>query len=516
MKNIFLYSTIALAAFTISCREMDENISPNNVDPSQISPRQMITAAETGVYAVQSGTMNQLSNVWTNTWAGNHYYFANPFSREFSLAISNNFANGIWNSSYLNAGNLQTIINNGQADGLPLHVAIAKILKAYNMQYIVDFYNDAPYSEAFKGQANLTPKYDKGSEIYKGLVTEINEAIALIDNTTVTSVNEVRSSEDVIFAGDMDSWKLFANNVKLRLLLRQSKVTDATVRSFVDQQLQTFSGSTIADFYTSDVVIQPGYNNGTAAGLNPMYANYGRFTYDDSSINTNGWRLLKASANYAAYVNGTSPNTSGVTDPRGIRQFSAVGGAVSGIVQGSQRDQTKTESQFSWLGWKFNNYASVNGGMDGYLMLGSEANLLLAEAAVTYPSIFTFDAYSRYQAAVQSSFVFYGLTAAQATTYLTNLSAKPYGWAGAPNKIAAIQYQRLVSLANLRSVETYINYLKTGYPETPLAIGAQEANKPYRLIYPLSEYTSNSGNVPNMSNSDAFSKNQFTPFWNQN
>lgn len=520
MKKIFLYSTLALAALT-SCREIDDNISPNDIDPEQISPRQLFTAAETGVYASQAGTMTRLSNVWTNTWSGNHYYFANPFSREFSLAISNNFSNGIWNSVYLNSGNLQTIIDNGTKENLPLHVAAAKILKAYNMQYIVDFYGDAPYSEAFKGQENLTPKYDNDSDIYKGLVMEINEAIALIDNTTENSNNKITSAEDVIFGGNKASWKKFANNIKLRLLLRQSKVTDSNIRNFVDQQLQTLAGSDISKFYTDNVIIQPGYNTGTAAGLNPMYANYGRYTYDDSAINTNGWRLLKASANYANYVNGTSSFTSGVKDPRGTKQFSSVGGSVSGIVQGAQRDATKTESQFSWLGWKFNNYASVNGGMDGYLMLNSETYLMLSEAAVTYPAIFTFDAFAMYQQAVQSSFTFYEVQPTQtnpnpAQTYLNSLNTKPYGWAGAANKIAAIQYQRLVCLANLRAVETYINYLKTGFPETPLAIGAQEANKPYRLIYPLSEYTSNSGNVPNMSNSDAFTKNQFTPFWNQN
>ena len=74
----------------------------------------------------------------------------------------------------------------------------------------------------------------------------------------------------------------------------------------------------------------------------------------------------------------------------------------------------------------------------------------------------------------------------------------------------------MVCLANLRSIETFINYSKTGYPSIPLALTAQKPRKPYRLIYPVSEYTGNTANVPQMQNDDAFVKNQYTPFWNRN
>ena len=40
-----------------------------------------------------------------------------------------------------------------------------------------------------------------------------------------------------------------------------------------------------------------------------------------------------------------------------------------------------------------------------------------------------------------------------------------------------------------------------------------KTRKPYRLIYPVSEYVANSANVPNMVAADAFAINAFTPFW---
>lgn len=540
MKKLFLYSSIAIAAFTASCREMDDNISPNNVDPSAISPRQLLAASENIVFSTQAGTLNSLSNVWTNTWAGNYYYYGNPLTIEYSLDISNNFSTGIWSSSYITSANLQNIINNGS--DLPLHSAIAKILQAYTLQYVVDFYGDAPYSEAFQRQQNLTPKYDNDADIYKALVLKVNEAIAQIElhKNNITSEIVVSPTEDVIFQGDVEKWEKFAKNVKLKLLLRQSKVTDSSIKTFVDQQLQTLATASTADFYTDNVTINPGYSNQNAATVNPIYNNYGVSTYT-GALNTGGWRLYKLSEYYANNVNGTTYG-SGAADLRGTKQFrrfstseaAQAANTARGIKQGGSKPAGSSETQYSYIagdfvGGNFETYytylgsttdganiAADKAGQDGYLALNSENKLLLAEAATLYPSIFTFNAQSLYQSAVQDSFAFYKLTSTQATTYLNGLNATTVGWAGAPSKIAAIQYQRLVCLANLRQVETYVNYLKTGYPVIPNADTAIYPNKPYRLIYPLSEYTGNSSNVPNVTQAQVFVKNQYTPFWNQN
>lgn len=538
MKKIILYSSIVLTAF-VSCREIDDNISPNNVDPSSISPRQTLTAAENAVFSTQAGTINSLSNIWTNTWAGNNFYFGNPLTREYSLDISNNFGTGIWTSSYITANNLQGIIDNGSS--LPLHSAIARILKAYTMQYIIDFYGDVPYSEAFKGQANLAPKYDDDAAIYRELVLEINKAITDIDATQVNGDNIVTGTEDVIFQGDMTKWKKFAKNIKLKILLRQSKVTDTAIRSFVDAQLQTLATSKKGDFYIDNVVINPGYSNQNSSTDNPWFSNYGAVNFQGSSLNTNGWRLYKTAEYYANSVNGQTYG-SAAADLRGTKIFrrlssnddQQLASSVKGLRQGAPKLDVN-EWTISFIGWDFIGsnsllynflaYGDASAGaeiakkgaaLDGYLALGSENKLLLAEAATLYPTIFTFDAQGLYQEAVNDSFMFYGLTSSQATNYLNGLNTTAVGWAGAPNKIAAIQYQRFASLANLRQVETYINFLKTGYPAIPVADNAIYPNKPYRLIYPISEYTGNSSNVPNVTQAQVFTKNQFTPFWNQN
>lgn len=513
MKKIFL--AIVSCVTLVSC-QLDDNISPNTPTVEKLSPRNLLAAAETTSYTAQTTGMFQLSNIWMSCWAGNIYQFASPMTREYQMDVASNFYGGIWNENYLAAANSAAIIRNDNAASFPFHTAIAKILLANSMQYIVDFYGDAPYSQAFMQQQNISPKYDKGEDIYKDLVIKLNEAIATIDTAIPTANNGVNASEDVIFAGNMTGWKKFANTIKLRILLRQSKVTDPNIVQFRNAQLAQLQGQPLVD---ADVVINPGYNNSVAAQQNPLYRGYGRVVYDNSAINTNGYGYYGLSDHLAKLLNGNSSKpTAGVLDPRGTKEFRAVAAnpnPLNGLVQGAPRDPNMGASNYSNLGWKYFGNDSTNSNMDGYMMMKSESEFLQAEAAVLYPQYFT-DAQGHYTQGVTASFVFFGLTGTQVTTYLNALNSKTVGWAGAGDKIAAIQYQRLIALTHVRPVETYINYIKTGYPETPLALTAVHPNKPYRLIYPTTEYTGNSGNVPNITQADVFVKNQYTPFWNRN
>ncbi|WBV61794.1 SusD/RagB family nutrient-binding outer membrane lipoprotein [Chryseobacterium camelliae] len=507
------YIYVAVAAFSLASCELDDNTAVNNPSVEAVSPDRYLSAAETSNYGVEVSDIFELSNIWMNNWAGNVYYFASPMSAEYQMQVTSAFApaNNFWNNSYLAMSRYANIYNSPKAGEYSHHAAIAKILMANSMQYIVDFYGDAPFSEAFQREANLTPKYDKGEDIYRSLVLMLNDAIASIDNTTpVVAVG----NEDVILQGDMAAWKKVANTIKLRLLLRQSKVTNSSIKSFVDSQLQSLQGQ---QFVTTNISINPGYGNANADQQNPLINNYGYVNFDASAINTNGWRYIMISNHFATLLNGSNAKTSGTVDTRRGLMYLAAGGTIRGINQGEGQIPGATESSFSRMGWKFLNHQSptTNSDIDGYVMTAAESYLLQAEAAVLYPAIFS-GAQVNYANAVNASFALLGGTAAQAATYLNSLSTKPYGWNGSDGQIAAIQYQRMVALHYFKPQETYINYLKTGYPETPLALTATQPNKPWRLIYPGREYNTNSANVPVVNQADVFVKNQFTPFWNRN
>src|SRR5699024_6521467 len=143
---------------------------PNEALAEDVTPDLRLSAAEVLAYRSIAGDMNRLGNVWTNAWSGNTAQFGNPLITESTLDISTSFYQGIWNNTYQAISRFERIIDNEEAEDFPSYVAIAKLQKAFYMQYIVALYGDSPYTDAFKEGEMLNPTYDKDVDIYKALV----------------------------------------------------------------------------------------------------------------------------------------------------------------------------------------------------------------------------------------------------------------------------------------------------------------------------------------------------------
>jgi hypothetical protein len=103
------------------------------------------------------------------------------------------------------------------------HAGIFTVFKVLLFEYMTAFYGDVYYSEALQGREGiLYPKYDTQASIYSGLLTELDNAISLINSGT----ESISSTYDLIYGGDKDEWLKFANSVKLRLLMRVSAKDD--------------------------------------------------------------------------------------------------------------------------------------------------------------------------------------------------------------------------------------------------------------------------------------------------
>lgn len=507
MKKYILLSIIALG-FT-SC-SLDDNIDPNNPSVETGTAEVRMLAAQVNAFRAQGSYMNELGNVFTSAWGGNNYYFGNPMVEANTLNVTNGFYQNIFGFTYNGLFNLNQIITGNDAASKPNYVAMAKIQKAHQMQYLVDLYNDIPYTEAFN-QNIITPKYDDSFSVYKNLMGELNEAIALIKGNNYVAATK---QYDAIMGGDMRKWEKLANTVKLRYLVRMSKSTNAEVRAFVQQELTTLAGAQFVDF---DVTINPGFGITSYANQNPSYGLNGIKLFTGAD-NTNGYTIFRATKYAGDLLNGeVGTRTAGVPDPRASKIFVPVGGKIVGLVSGAPKVDGMGSDDFSGLGGNLAATAIVGSAANGYLMTKAESELLQSEAAVEFPSAGFGDAKTHWQNAITASFVFYGLTATDASAYITSIATKPnVGWDSTADKLAAIQYQRFVANMNINAMETYIDYLRTGYPnDIPLAANAVHDNRPYRLLYPAQEVGPNGANVPKVSLVDIFVKNQFTPFWNR-
>ncbi len=514
MKKYSIIVALVTLSLT-SCNDyLADNITTNRPLNEVIPPRLTLPGAEAQAFRTQAINMNRLGSVMTNAWGGNIYQFTNPLQLEYSYNFDNTTYAAIWDGLYRSVNNFQKIIET-PSEHQGNYIAIAKIMKAHYMQYIVDLYGDAPYFEAFKGQSNLTPAYTDDAVIYKELVKELEEARALI-KTPAAGTEAV--STDVIFAGNMAKWEQLANTIELRILLRQSKLADAATVTYLATKFADLQASN--NFVSSDVLINPGYSSGNDAKQNPFFNSFVRDAAGSTANST--YTLFTASRHFASVLNGSAGGpTDGVIDPRRFRFFASVGGNVVGTDQGqtSLPGQTNATNPTSRFAAGLTGYAGANAAAaliagsskSGALMLLSESLFLQAEAVQR--GYITGIAKTLFDQGVTASFTYLGVTAGTPAAYLLAIDTKPgFGWTASTNKIQAILTQKWIALSGIHGVENYINYTRTGFPVIPGTINGTnlQPSRPKRLIYPISEYNANSANVPNLTSSQIITQG---PFW---
>ncbi len=495
MKTKFNIILLVIVTITMSCSNyLDVNDSPNSPSSDVVTPDLVLAGALTSTYRTQARRMNILGNVMMNRWGANVNAFTGGFSEEFSLAIDNAFYDDIYDNLYLSTANFQAIIDYPGTE-YNNHKAIAKIMKAFYFQYLVDLYGDIPYTEAHKGIDNLTPAYDDDAVIYRDLVSEIDEAIQLIQSS---GSSKSVGSEDVVYNGAMTNWTALANTVKLRLLLRQATkaytlANDAELATYLDTQFALLDGNT---FISSDAKINPGYSNGQVAQQNPFYA----LMFSNNETTSVSYNFYRGSDYAIEFLKGNFPGA--VPDVRLTALYGQDDdGNYTGHTQGL--DGTQSPETLSPIGPGL----VINSAQDGYIMTAAESYLLQAEAQLL--GKISGNAGNSFQAGIDASFALFGLSSAS-----YNPTAPTIGWAGTDaEKTEAIMRQKWVALNGINGIESYIEFTRTGYPSgIPLATTAQSSTRPKRLLYPSSELISNASNVPSVSSAQAFATG---PFWAQ-
>jgi hypothetical protein len=345
----------------------------------------------------------------------------------------------------------------------------------------------------------LFPKYDDEVETYRVLINEIDEAISIIENTNEETVRSV-AVFDVMMQGDMVKWIRFANTIKLRILLRQSQLSDANTQTYLAQEfnnLQTSGAQFIG--LNDDVVVNPGYLNSDGK-QNPFYAIYGKDPQGDRTT-TNS--LVGPSKFTADFLRGLLPGRS-VVDPRRLRLFqSRTAGStiITGVLQGASSGKP------SRLG------PGIIKSSDQDLIVMQSAESFFLQAEAIQKGYLSGNAQAAFENGITASFTTLGLTTTDATNYITlSQGVNTIGWTGSTNKLEAIITQKWIANISINGIESWIELTRTGFPSgLPLPLTTSSTKRPIRLLYPESEYSGNTNNVPNQTSTDAFNS---PVFWN--
>jgi hypothetical protein len=110
--------------------------------------------------------------------------------------------------------------------------AVLDIMKVWAMQVVTDTWVNVPYSEAFNPDEFASPSYDSQQDVYAGLISELNAAIAGISASAPGF-----ASGDIFYGGNMASWVRFANSLKLKIGMRLADVDAGTASTLVSEAL---------------------------------------------------------------------------------------------------------------------------------------------------------------------------------------------------------------------------------------------------------------------------------------
>jgi hypothetical protein len=122
-----------------------------------------------------------------------------------------------FNDTYFRAAsNIPPMIARATREEAWHYVGAGKVLMAALLFHLTDLHGNIPYTDAFRGAENYTPKYDSQESIYAALDKLLDEALVEFAKTQPPSAPAFSASADILFGGNTQRWIRFANGLKAR------------------------------------------------------------------------------------------------------------------------------------------------------------------------------------------------------------------------------------------------------------------------------------------------------------
>jgi hypothetical protein len=333
--------------------------------------------------------------------------------------------------------------------------AVVDILEVYVYHVLVDINGNVPYSEALMGREKPSPKYDDAATIYADLLNRLKT-----DAQTLNSSFDSYGEADIIFQGDVDSWKRFANSLQLRLAMRLADVNPALSKS------------------AAEAAIARGVFTNQAESASLIY--YGLTPHVNSIYNfviQQGRRDFVA-ANTIVNIMNT------LDDPRRPYYFSDIDGEFIGGRYGYSNVFEQCSSFSAPM---------LEADYPAILMDYVEVEFLLAEAAARGYNVGSGTNESHYNTAVTESVIAWGGTSADATTYLANPEVGYSTGSNAGDFRKKIGLQKWIALYN-RGLEGWAEWRRFDTPAFNIPRRRTVNDIPMRMPYPYNENNLNLAN----------------------
>lgn len=452
MKIRMIFRAVPAAVLIAAMGGCGDGLTELNDNPNQpvsVGAEFLLPAAiVAGAERLHGSSLNMdLVGLWVQHYAEHRYAIEDRY--EFQDVT----INGHWSYLYESPlRDLYEVVEKGKETERPNVEAVGTILTAWLMQAVTDLWGDTGFSKALLGRDSppeMTVEYDTQQEIYTALLADLSGAAAMISPS-----GPKISDGDLLYGGNMNQWRIFANSLRLRAAMRLSEVDPSLAATEAANAIS-------AGVFTSsgDNAVLHFVDNGV--DVHPIFG-YER-NRDDHSISATLVDTLKS-----------------LNDPRlPIYARPNQAGEYVGTPNGDMSDPPLT--QVSRIGTYFSSAATP-----AVIMSYSEVLFLRAEAAERGWA--SGNAGQLYAQAITAAMSELGVSASGIVTYLAQPSVQ---YQGGQTGLNQIWLQKWISLFG-NGPEAYAEWRRTGVPT--LQAGPDAINDgliPVRLPYPDRERSLN-------------------------
>ena len=232
MKYLKYITLLCAGAILItSCKKQieDKQVNPNN--PESVPAQLILGTVLTDISG--TGDVGRLGgiNSWDNVHAWNQYHCQNYDY------YGNNIYSWTGNSSsydpYIVLKNVQRMDSEYIArggDALNPYEAIGRFVDAYYYYNMTMLFGDISLTDALQGASNLTPSYTAQKDVFSYILNELETANTELSALVSKGDDNLSSTQDIYYEGDLSKWQKAVNTFKLRVLIELSaKASDASL-----------------------------------------------------------------------------------------------------------------------------------------------------------------------------------------------------------------------------------------------------------------------------------------------
>lgn len=251
--KLFILSIFLVVLFSCTDDFTDINQDPNAITAEQASAKYFITVPQYKLYAPDNYPYWRAMLIHADRFAG-YFTFGDNYSwwsDELGYKYDAAYTDATWDFFDGYFGQLDNFMKLTAPGGdfeNKYMFAVGQVMKGLYFQMFTETFGEIPYTQVGDPAINL-PAYDTQIAIYKGIIADLDAAMATIGDSTRTGQGvQDLGSNDLYCNGDLQKWKKLANTLKLRIGMRAYGVPgDDFSTAAISQALSNELLSTDAD-----------------------------------------------------------------------------------------------------------------------------------------------------------------------------------------------------------------------------------------------------------------------------